>query len=150
MVTNLIGSLFLKTEIDPAIVQAYRETEYRVHTEPPFTLRVGQASADLIAHHKHHKTDCSAFLTAWNPFSQSLDDAANASGQAALAQELSRRSLSYLLGLGQHPANGWAGEESFLVFGLTLEAAKVLGSRFEQNALIWNGSDGVAQLVLLR
>ena len=136
--------------IDPPTLQAYLETDYRVHGEPGFTLRVGRASAELLAAHKRRRTDCSAFLTACNPFSQPLDAAANAARQAALAKELSGRSLAFLPGVGQHPSNGWQGEDCFLVFGLTLEAAKALGMRLEQNGLVWSGADAVPQLILLR
>ena len=142
--------MFSASAIDPRTGQAYLETEYRVHGKPGFTLRVGQASADLLSAHKRQKADCSAFLTACNPFSEPFDVAANAERQAALAKELSRRSLMFLPGIGQHPSNEWPGEESFLVFGLTLEAAKVLGSKFEQNGFIWTGADAVPQLILLR
>lgn len=82
--------MFSASAIDPRTVQAYLETEYRVYGEPGFTLRVGQASADLLAAHKRQKADCSAFLTAFNPFSEPCDDAANQARQAALAQELTR------------------------------------------------------------
>ncbi len=136
--------------IDPPTLQAYLETDYCVHGEPGFTLRVGRASAELLAAHKRRRTDCSAFLTACNPFSQPLDAAANAARQAALAKELSGRSLAFVPGVGQHPSNGWPGEDSFLVFGLTLEAAKALGTRLEQNGLVWSGADAVPQLILLR
>jgi hypothetical protein len=136
--------------IAPPTLQAYLETDYCVHGEPGFTLRVGRASAELLAAHKRRRTDCSAFLTACNPFSQPLDAAANAARQAALAKELSGRSLAFLPGVGQHPSNGWPGEDSFLVFGLTLEAAKALGTRLEQNGLVWSGADAVPQLILLR
>ena len=136
--------------IASATVQAYRETEYRVFAEAGFTLRVGQASAELLSAHKRLRTHCSAFLTAWNPFSHALDAASNAERQAALARELKQRSLAFELGIGQHPGNGWPGEESFLVYGLTLEAAKVLGRRLEQNAFVWCGADAVPQLILLR
>ena len=136
--------------IDPGTIQAYRETEYRVLGGQPFTLRVGQASADLLTTHKLHQVDGSAFLTACNPFSQRFDDGSNASRQSALAAELTRRGLAFAAGIGQHPCNDWPGEDSFMVFGLDLEAAKSLGARFEQNALIWSGADGVPQLILLR
>jgi hypothetical protein len=136
--------------IAPATLQAYLETDYRVHGEPGFTLRVGRTSAELLAAHKRRRTDCSAFLTACNPFSQPLDAAANAARQAALAKELSGRSLAFVPGVGQHPSNGWPGEDGFLVFGLTLEAAKALGTRLEQNGLVWSGADAVPQLILLR
>lgn len=144
------GFLFLASAIDPRTVQAYLETEYIVHGEPGFTLRVGQSRPDLLSAHKRQETDCSAFLTACNPFSEAFDAAANAARQAALAEELSRRSLVFLPGIGRHPSNDWPGEDSFLVFGLALEAAKVLGAKFEQNALVWAGADAVPQLILLR
>lgn len=148
--TNRRASLLSPSIIASATVQAYRETEYRVFAEAGFTLRVGQASAELLSAHKRLRTHCSAFLTAWNPFSHALDAASNAERQAALARELKQRSLAFELGIGQHPGNGWPGEESFLVYGLTLEAAKVLGRRLEQNAFVWCGADAVPQLILLR
>jgi Protein of unknown function (DUF3293) len=136
--------------IGPTTLQAYRETEYRVHNGPGFVLRVGEFSEVLMTEHKRHKVDCSAFITAGNPFSAVLDDAANQDRQASLAHELTQRSLSFLPGMGEHPTNGWEGESSYLVFGLNLEAAKALGQRFEQNAVIWCGSDAIPQLILLR
>lgn len=144
------GLLFSASVIDPRTVQAYLETEYRVHGEPGFTLRVGQASADLLSAHERQKADCSAFLTACNPFSEPFDAATNTARQAALAQELTRSDLTFVPGIGQHPSNEWPDEDSFLVFGLTLEAAKVLGSKFEQNGFVWTGADAVPQLILLR
>ena len=144
------GFLLSASIIDSATVQAYRETEYRVFAEAGFTLRVGQASAELLFAHKRHKTHCSAFLTACNPLSQAFDAASNAERQAALAQELNNQGLVFESGIGQHPSNGWPGEESLLVYGLELEAAKALGTRFEQNALVWCGADAVPQLILLR
>lgn len=136
--------------IAPATLRAYRETEYRVLGSEGFVLRIGQPSAELLAAHRRHQVACSAFLTACNPFSQPTDAAINSARQAELRAELERRSLVHVPGIGQHPANGWPGEESVLVFGLALQAARVLAARFEQNALVWSGADAVPQLVLLR
>jgi len=136
--------------IDPPLIKAYLETEYRVHGQPGFTLRVGLASAELLALHERRGVHCSAFLTACNPYSQRFDPAANTARQAALAEELSRSRLEFLLGIGQHPRNGWDGEASFLVLGLTLEDAKTLGREFEQNGFVWSGDDAMPRLILLR
>jgi hypothetical protein len=139
-----------ETIIDAGIVQAYRETEYTAHGDDPFTLRVGELCPALAAAHKRHRVDCSAYITACNPFSQTLDDAANAERHAALGRELGQRSLASIDGIGQHPSNQWPSEASYLIFGLTLEAAKTLGTRLEQNAIVWTGVDAVPQLILLR
>lgn len=142
--------MFSTSAIEPNTVQAYLETEYRVQGESAFTLRVGVASPDLLLAQQQQKTDCSAFLTACNPFSAPFDDSANTRRQAALAKELSRRGFFFLPGIGQHPTSQWPGEASFLVFGLTLDAAKILGSQFEQNGFVWSGADAVPQLILLK
>jgi hypothetical protein len=142
--------LFSASDIDPDTIQAYLDTEFRVFGDSPFVIHVGQGIKELASAHKSHRVECSAFITAWNPFSQILSLENNLVRQDALAEELARRSLSYVEGLGKHKSNQWPGEESFLVFGLTLEAAKTLGSKLEQNAIVWSGKDAVPQLILLR
>lgn len=115
------------------------------------TLKVGAPCRPLVTLHKTARVESSAFITACNPFSQQVCDAViNARRQHALASELTQRGLSFFDGIGQHPSQKWPGEASFLVLGLSLEAAKVLGVRHEQNAIIWSGADAVPQLILLR
>jgi hypothetical protein len=144
--------LFLDTALSTELIQAFLETHYRVHQHgpdvPPLTLQVGEASPDLIALHRTHGVDCSAFLTAYNPFAKKVDEASNLQRQEALKQEVSRRSLVFLPGVGQHPANGWPAEPSVLVLGLSLEAAKVMGRHYEQAAIVWIGPQAVPELVL--
>lgn len=142
--------MFSASDIDSRTIQAYLETEYHVYGNPHVTLRVGQPSAQLLSAHRHQKTDCSAFLTACNPFSKPFSEASNAARQIALTNELSSRGLVFLPGIGQHPSNQWPGEDSFLIFGLNLDAAKMLGTRFEQNGFIWTGADAIPQLILLK
>ncbi len=142
--------LLFQSTIDAATLQAYRETEFRVGGEEPFTLRVGKGCPALAATHKRYRVDCSSFITACSPFSQSLDEAENVKRHAALGTELAQRSLASVQGIGQHPSSQRLGETSYLIFGLTLEAAKTLGTRLEQNAIVWAGVDAVPQLILLR
>jgi hypothetical protein len=78
------------------------------------------------------------------------DDAINAQRQAALAEELTCRGRRALPGIGQHPTEDWRGEPSYWVPGLAREAAQNLGIQFQQNAIVWAGSDAVPELILLR
>lgn len=84
--------LFQDSVIDAGLIQAFRETHYRVHGAEPFTLRVDEHSAALAAAHKRFRTDCSAFITACNPFSEDVAAAPNAQRHAGLGLELGRRS----------------------------------------------------------
>ena len=58
--------LLFETSIDASTVQAYLETEYRVHGDEPFTFKVGEVCPALAAVHKRHRVDCSAYITAFN------------------------------------------------------------------------------------
>lgn len=142
--------LFSDSVIDPATIKAYLETHYRVHGEQPFVLHIGQVSSDLLFLYERHKVDSAAFITGCNPFSHELSEAENRDRQSLLAEELTRRSLTFVNGMGQHPSNEWPGEESFLVLGLGVEPVKVLGERFGQNAIVWCDVDAVPQLIVLR
>lgn len=139
-----------ESQIDSDTLKAYRETEFRVAGDTPMTLRVGQTCGSLARLQLAHRVDCSAFITACNPFSIELSHAENAARQAALAEDLRKRSRTFIDGVGQHPSNKWPGELSYLVLGLSLEAAKTLGRQLEQNAIVWSGADASPRLVLLR
>ncbi|MBP0632662.1 DUF3293 domain-containing protein [Cupriavidus sp. AcVe19-1a] len=140
----------MATVIDAATLRAYRETHYRVLGDAPMILRVDQASAPLAALHQALGVTCSAFITAANPFSQRCGDNANAARQQELAQDVAEMGLRSIAAAGEHPSNGWPAEPSFLVPGLSLDDARLLGGKYGQNAVVWSGADAVPRLVLLR
>jgi hypothetical protein len=137
------------SEISPSIIKAYLETDYCVFGESPFVLRVGITNEPLAKLYKRLVTNCGGFVTAFNPFGNDVGEAANAVRQIELAKELHRRNLTFFDGIGKHPSGEWA-EPSYFVLGLSLEAAKALGNKYDQNAIIWCGSDAIPELVLLR
>jgi siroheme synthase len=77
---SLQRTVFLlpETLIDPATVQACRETHYRVHADTPVTLHVGVPSAALAALYQARRAQSCAFITACNPLGQVLEDRVNA------------------------------------------------------------------------
>lgn len=142
--------MFSDSDILHETIQAYLETHYRVRSDAATTLKVGETNPTLATLHEAHHTECSAFITACNPFSHSSSDDFNATRQQALADELKQLGFTFIDGIGQHPSNNWPGETSFLVLGVSLELAKALGTRYGQNAIVWSDADATPQLVLLR
>lgn len=130
------------------LVQAFIETDYIVHHEPPFTMNIGQPCPELKALMAEHNALCAAFITAWNPFSQQLSAKQNEDRQQALKDELKRRGLKFIKGTGQHPSNNWPGDASVLVLDLKKESAKSLAGHHEQHAFVWAASDAMPELVL--
>jgi hypothetical protein len=131
-------------------IQAYRQTHYHVCVQPAFTLSIAQPSAELLGLHQAHHVQSSAFITAYNPYSQPTNIDDNQQRQQALLQQLHAAGYTVLPGIGQHPSNNWPSEESCLVLGLGREEASALGMQQEQNAIVWCGPDGIPELVLLR
>ena len=144
------GTVLSDTHIATYLLESYRLTDYKVHGPVPFSLKTGQPSGSLLQLYKQHRCDCAAFITACNPYSRKLAPAVNAQRQLDLMADLTSRSLIIVegLGIGQDP--DWPGEANCLIFGLALEASRVLGHKFQQNAIVWCGPDAKPELVLLR
>lgn len=129
------------------LIQAFTETDYIVHHEPPFTMNIGQPCPALKALMAEHNALCAAYITAWNPFSQQLSRQKNEARQNEMKADLKMRGLKFIEGIGQHPSNNWPGEPSVLVLDLDIDAAKSLAGHNEQHEFVWVGSDAVPELV---
>ena len=134
---------------DSDIIVAYQATDFQVNAEQPFTLNIGISSHPLEVLYKSSRVNSAMFITASNPFSQLLSEDENSLRNVKLIDEIKQRSLKYIGGIGQNPERKWPGEDSILVLGLGLEAAKALGKHYEQNAIVWCDADAVPQLILL-
>lgn len=138
------------SSLPAAVVDAYRQTHYRVLGPNGFTLIVGQHNPALAGAHAERMVNASAFITACNPYSQPLSEADNAVRHRVLAEDLMARHFTFVEGLGEHLHNEWPPEPSYLVFGMDKAEARATGARYQQNAVIWCGPDAVPQLLLLR
>jgi hypothetical protein len=134
---------------DPALLRAFCETDYHVHADPPFVLRIGEPSPLLLALHRARGVEASVYVTACNPWSQQLSEADNCVRTDGLRLRLRREGLAFVEGVGQHPGNGWPGEVSFLVLGVGCEAARRLGEDLQQHAIVVAASDAVPHLLLV-
>ena len=139
-----------QTEIPPEKISAYEATHYHAGVGPDaFVLQIGKDSTELALHYKASGTDCAVFITAFNPFGQKQDDAANEAAHTRLREALRPQAVTVIEGVGSDPAGKWR-EESYLALGIDAEAARELGRRFKQDAVVWIGKDAVPQLLLLR
>ena len=53
-------------------------------------------------------------------------------------------------GAGADPTGAWPPEKSYFSLGVDLETARVLGRRYQQDAVVWTGKDAIPKLILLR
>ena len=133
--------------LPPELVQAFSETNYIVHDQPPFTMNIGKPCLELKKLMENRNALRAAYITAWNPFARKLSDRENEARQQELKATLKKRGLEFIDGIGQHSSNGWPGEPSVLILGLDLEAAKALAGHYEQLAFVWASGDAMPKLI---
>jgi hypothetical protein len=124
-------------ELDPGLLRAFEETHFIVHHETQITLRVGKLNSDLDLIPDANRYQNAAFITAWNPMCQSLTDTENQVRQKLLIDEIKAQGFQCLHGIGKHPTNGWPGEESVLIFGISFRQATEMAKKFQQIAFVW-------------
>ena len=139
------------TQIHPDKVRAYLATDYRIaHTSQDIVLTIGQRSERLAVLFAGNGVNCGAFLTSYNPRGTIQTDAVNGLAHAQLAAKLQELGLQAIEGSGSEEGTEWPAEKSYFALGLALEPAKAIGTHFDQDAIVWVGSDAVPQLILLR
>jgi len=139
------------TELPSELLAAYQATEYWVGAdEGAFCMRVDCYSEPLAQLLHAAESECAAFISAHNPFSEANTPRATEFAHERLRQELARRSARLIEGAGKDAAGRWPDEQSILAIGLGLDASKEMGIRFRQNAIVWADSDSVPRLILLR
>jgi hypothetical protein len=139
------------TQINPEKVRAYLATDYRVgHTDKDIILNIGKRSERLAVLFASRGVDCGAFITAYNPRGTIQTDEANNKAHAKLLVEIERFGLTSIEGSGSEEGTNWPAEYSYFALGLALDPAKVIGNQFDQDAIVWVGSDCVPQLIILR
>jgi len=135
--------------LDPNLIASYQSANYHVYATPAFTLNIGIASQCLKALFQSAHVKSACFLTAFNPHSQLLSEEENKLRNDQLITELQEYNLQLKSGIGLCQKGEWLGEESILIFGISLTVAKALGKKYGQNAIVWCDHDAVPQLVLL-
>ena len=144
------------SQLPRALIDAYEGTSYRANAGAKWVeLRIGIPSRDLLNLYDRQGPNANiarsaAFITAWNPFSEERTISENAAANAAMEANLQACGLLYFHGEGQGTDQQWAAEASFLVLGITRQAAIDLGRRYDQNAIVHAGDDAVPRLLLLR
>jgi hypothetical protein len=138
------------TAIDPLLLRKYQETEYRVLADGAhFVLPLERPSAELEALYRERRVASAAFMSAFNPYSQPIDEEQNIAANARLREELESACFTVLDAVGSDPNGQWK-EPSFLVLDMGREGAEALGRAYRQNAIVFAGADAVPRLVLLR
>ena len=135
--------------LNDEIIAAYKATNYRVLSDPEFTLRVDEQSGELLKLYELTRAISAAFITAWNPFSEEKSPSENDQKNALLRADLETLGAEILPGFGAWPDDPTKGEDSFLAIGISQKDAVILGKKYKQNAILFASDNAVPRLILL-
>jgi hypothetical protein len=132
-------------------ITAYRATDYRFgHGPDRITLHIGTQSDALARLYASSGYACGVFITAYSPLGQVRSHEFNEAAHARLGAELNALAVEVIEGAGADPTGAWPEEKSVFALGVELEAARTLGLRYHQDAIVWVGRDAIPTLVVLR
>ena len=133
--------------VDEETEAAYRNTNYCVPTpDKLIVLRVDEASEDIHKLMAVANAEGAVFMTAHNPFGEFLEKDINTQANTALQKDLDANFPNVQPCYGASPDEKYR-EESFLVYPVNREQAIELCCRYQQNAVLFIGVDGVPELV---
>lgn len=117
--------------------QAYMAAEYWIEGRPPLLLRIGAPSPALDALLSRHGAEHGALITAANPRSRIVPEAANEAAHEQLLAQIAGLGLHHLPTRCHDPAGCWPDETGLFVSGIHASDAAELALRFDQNAYVW-------------
>ena len=132
--------------ITKELLQAYEATCFSI-VAPKIDIYLSKENVALqqFLMENHFTTWC--FITAWNPFSNTLSLVDNIARNIELEKDLS--AYQVFSAEGKDALGIWPPEISFFVGNITKEQAVLLGKKYEQNAIVFGEVQKNADLVLL-
>lgn len=119
------------------VIQAFTRTSYWVETgDHRICLRVGEPSSALDEVLAPLGVTDWAYVTAYNPASVKLSCVENEARHNNLIQDVQAMGYQTLLGEGCGDTGDWPPEPSVLILGISLEAARRIGTTYGQTAIL--------------
>ena len=112
------------TNLPPDLIKAYKNTDFTVKSEVPFSLKIDFFNEHLGLIYHEYSVNTACFITAYNPFSETVSKTDNSIAQQRLLKDIAASELPYLDGIGLDPSGEWEGEPSFLILGISKNQRK--------------------------
>lgn len=137
---------YLSEKLDElTLTTAYEQTNYRI-LDPEIIIKCGEFNASIDAYMKQIGKRNWTFITASNPKSKQQSAKHNGWSNANLEMDLAKTKCVYTYGIGEAINGDWPGEESFIVFNMSLDTAINLAKKYNQNAILIGRIDAKSKL----
>jgi len=138
----------ISRNIDQRLRDAYLATNYEVK-HLGLQLRIGVENWHLEEFLIDNNVFSWAFISAWNPFSQSLSAAKNEIRHKKLVDFAKKKKWVFTEGFGVPQNEDWEAEKSLFILDISRDEAILLGKKFDQNAIIFGHLGKAPELFFL-
>lgn len=132
--------------IPTTLLEAYKATCYEI-IHPKVAIFIGQENEVLQTFLKENEITNWCFITAWNPFSNTLSTEENSVLNESLRLDL--KDYKILEAQGKDTIGNWPPEPSFFVANISEYQAIALGKKYQQNAIVYGTINEPAKLITL-
>ena len=133
------------------LLAAYRATNFVIVLPGrELNLSIGHTSSELTEWHLQQQAAAGAYITAWNPHSQTTEKATNEAANQCLLATITRAGLRYFPCDGRDPSEQWPNEPGFWILDADRRWLRKIGRRFRQNALVVANNHARPALLCLR
>ena len=129
------------------LIDSYLKTSFEVVGK--FILRPRIKSDEiekLFLQGGHQSASC---ITAFNPASKVCSDSENLSSHEKLIQEVESMQIQFASMIGHCIHGQWKSEKGLFLLGVSLDQAKQLGRKFNQNAIVFVGKDCIPEIYVI-
>lgn len=135
-------------DLSPDLIAAYKATRFCAKTPDLLEIRIGTRCPGLEALLSRAGRQDWAFITAFNPASESLAVEENQARHRSLLQALKPYRPHIYEGAGQPIDETWDPEISVLILGIARDEAIEVGGAYGQHAIVVGRKGNSAELVL--
>lgn len=130
--------------------EAYLKTTYEIYKEQTtYSILIEQSNDYFQSFCKKNKISTWAIITAYNPYSKKCSKEENKNNNQNLKTILLDENYIILEASGVPENTNWESEKSYFVSNISLDSAKAIGIKFQQNAIVYGTNTSLAQLVWL-
>jgi len=137
---------YLSEKLDElSLESAYEQTDYQI-IDPKISIKCGAINPTLDLFLKKLGKRNWTFISAANPRSIIQSAKINAWNNTNLEIDLAKSGCAYTYAIGEATSGDWPAEESFIVFNMSIETARSLAEKYNQNAILVGRIAGKARL----
>ncbi|MDB5228938.1 MAG: hypothetical protein JWN78_3131 [Bacteroidota bacterium] len=132
--------------MEKALIWSLLNTTFRIF-QNDISFKIGDVCKPLDKLLEQYNKTTWAFMTAWNPYCESLPENKNMERHLQLKKKLDGYAIFEGEAIGEDKS--YPPERSFLILGIRREEACVLAEEFPQYAIVVGEKNNAAELLLL-